>query len=134
MATCADPYPAGCSEQTCRAGCACPPERHLLHDGRCITIEQCPQKSTSPFCGRSGAFLEQSPFSSRPVTRILGGRNADRGEWPWAVQLLRNRCQTQVNLLEESNVFRNLICGATLVSSNWVLSAAHCFLDQVIFL
>jgi hypothetical protein len=99
-ATCADPYPAECSDtNTCHAGCACPPERHLFEDGRCITIEQCPQQSTSPFCGRSGAFPHQA--AARPATRIFGGRDAARGEWPWAVQLLRNRCNLRENDLLE---------------------------------
>ena len=52
---------------------------------------------------------------SQANTRIIGGESSDEGEWPWAVQLLR---------------YRNLVCGATLIASNWVVSAAHCFLEH----
>ncbi|KAE8578207.1 hypothetical protein XENTR_v10023400 [Xenopus tropicalis] len=44
--------------------------------------------------------------------RIVGGNNAVFGEWPWQVSI----------------VYQNShICGGSLVSSNWVVSAAHCF-------
>ncbi|NXP36678.1 ENTK Enteropeptidase, partial [Leiothrix lutea] len=44
-------------------------------------------------------------------TRIVGGSDARRGAWPWIVSL-RFNFQT--------------ICGASLVSDEWVVTAAHC--------
>ena len=44
--------------------------------------------------------------------RILGGNKAEEGDWPWQVSLQKN------------NVHH---CGGVLISSMWILSAAHCF-------
>lgn len=44
--------------------------------------------------------------------RIVGGVDSQQGEWPWVVAIMREGL---------------FICGGTLLSSRWVLSAAHCF-------
>ncbi|KAM3620316.1 uncharacterized protein V6R79_021453 [Siganus canaliculatus] len=44
--------------------------------------------------------------------RIVGGVTARRGEWPW------------IGSLQYQKLHR---CGATLIHSKWLLSAAHCF-------
>ncbi|XP_053115709.1 prostasin isoform X2 [Hemicordylus capensis] len=44
--------------------------------------------------------------------RIVGGMDAQSGQWPW-----------QVNV----NFDGHHVCGATLIASQWLITAAHCF-------
>ncbi|XP_059181054.1 testisin-like [Centropristis striata] len=48
-------------------------------------------------------------------TKIVGGENATAGSWPWQVSVHLNISQ-----------FVGHICGGTLISDEWVLTAAHC--------
>ncbi|XP_069591199.1 serine protease 33-like [Ranitomeya imitator] len=48
--------------------------------------------------------------------RIVGGTDTVRGEWPW-----------QVSLLYRIQGSYYHICGGSLIESQWVLTAAHCF-------
>ncbi|XP_070533315.1 atrial natriuretic peptide-converting enzyme-like [Ptychodera flava] len=56
----------------------------------------------------------------RPSAKIVGGEPAAHGSWPWIVSL-QNR---------SSDYFH--FCGATLVASRWVITAAHCFYESMI--
>ncbi|EGW11755.1 Transmembrane protease, serine 11E2 [Cricetulus griseus] len=45
--------------------------------------------------------------------KIAGGQDSEEGEWPWQASLQQN------------SIHR---CGATLISNNWLITAAHCFI------
>ncbi|VTJ83865.1 Hypothetical predicted protein, partial [Marmota monax] len=52
---------------------------------------------------------------TRSGNKIAGGQDAEEGEWPWQASLQQN------------SVHR---CGATLISNNWLITAAHCFIKE----
>ncbi|XP_062339611.1 tryptase-like [Osmerus eperlanus] len=58
-------------------------------------------------------------FRNRAQSSIMGGEDAPVGHWPWMAQL------TIYNGLDRKNY-----CGGTLISDEWVLTAAHCLDDE----
>lgn len=70
---------------------------------KCITM-------CSPACGRQSHVKKAG--SSKGPERIVGGANSVEGEWPWQVSL---------------HFSGNLYCGASVLSPDWLISAAHCF-------
>ncbi|XP_054713768.1 serine protease nudel-like [Uloborus diversus] len=62
-------------------------------------------------------FNPKQLIPSRPKGRIVGGETSEPGAWPWHAAIYRNGTYS---------------CGATLISYNWLLSAAHCFLNHKI--
>ena len=61
---------------------------------------------------RSISVAAASPNNSPLALKIIGGREAARGHWPWQVAVL--------------NKYKEVFCGGTLLAPGWVLTAAHC--------
>lgn len=55
-----------------------------------------------------------------PQFKIIGGNDAELGEWPWASAIIAT----------DGNPFDAQFCGATLVHHNWAVTAAHCVYDN----
>ncbi|XP_059208092.1 transmembrane protease serine 2-like [Centropristis striata] len=75
-------------------------QSRLVHSQSCLATAvklQCIE------CGRSEAS---------PSPRIVGGTDAVNGAWPWQVSL---------------HVTFQHVCGGSIISPYWILSAAHCF-------
>ncbi|XP_036840121.1 neurotrypsin-like [Oncorhynchus mykiss] len=68
-----------------------------------------------------GAIITQTcgmrPNTQRRRRRIIGGDKSIRGDWPWQASLW----------LKSQSKGNHPLCGATLINSCWVLTAAHCF-------
>jgi secreted trypsin-like serine protease len=52
--------------------------------------------------------------NSVSITRIVGGENAGTATWDWAVSI---------------SIDGNYLCGGSIISSSWVITAAHCVVD-----
>jgi secreted trypsin-like serine protease len=64
------------------------------------------------------ASYAQATDASGSDPQIVGGSNAQAGSWPWQVQL---------NITDSTGTY---LCGGSLLSASWVVTAAHCVDDN----
>ncbi|XP_052047175.1 serine protease 55 [Apodemus sylvaticus] len=90
-------------------------------NGRCHTCNSSSQKAETGLLGIQGeaGLFEcgvRPLYDSRTrYSRIIGGQEAEVGEFPW-----------QVSIQESKHHF----CGGSILSEWWILTVAHCFYAQ----
>ena len=70
------------------------------------------------FCFLSTAQPKCGP--DKPLPRIVGGTMSQEGRWPWQAMLL----------YQNSDGEWTQFCGGSLVHPHWVLTAAHCVVNN----
>ena len=69
-------------------------------------------------CAINPANCGQS-LNTNSADRILGGTDAQPGEFPWQAAVIRR-------YTNEQGKDKMDLCGGTYISPSWVLTAAHC--------
>ncbi|MGE0085415.1 MAG: trypsin-like serine protease [Desulfococcaceae bacterium] len=69
------------------------------------------------FCFPGFGETEENTDTLSRSPRIVGGREAAPGEWPWMAALIRSYY---------SSYSSGQFCGGSLIHPNWVLTAGHC--------
>ncbi|CAL1272701.1 unnamed protein product [Larinioides sclopetarius] len=109
----------------------CAADEIVCHNKKCVNKklmcdrrDDCGDGTDEESCGFTVRHPAPCGFAPIPPDigngdRIVGGRAAIPGSWPWQCSLRRKGYSLYGHL-----------CGAALVNDQWALTAAHCFRDR----
>lgn len=68
--------------------------------------------------------IQKTEVTAAQLPNIVGGQEADVGEYPWQAALM-------LNVGSNSNPRLVQFCGGSLIDAEWILTAAHCIEDLI---
>ncbi|VUZ41549.1 unnamed protein product [Hymenolepis diminuta] len=105
------------------------PFEYIVESRRCLNDTLCHKKVPSKTIHDLASTCGRRTATKRTVSpKILGGREAKPHSWPWQSALYVRPFGAST---PSSGIVESPFCGATLISQQWLITAAHCLSELV---